>query len=78
MSAAQQAAMAEAIRITQCIRTSCLRLWMDGRGRGITANDLQTACSCLAHAVANARFARSFRTILRQAAVPLQSVLADA
>jgi putative transposase len=35
---------------TQCIRNTCLRLWMDEWGIG--ANDLQTACSRLAHAVA--------------------------
>src|SRR5262249_38623480 len=49
LSPAQQAAIAEAIRIAQCIRTTCLRVWMDGRG--ITANDLQTACSRLAQTV---------------------------
>jgi putative transposase len=46
---AQQAAIAEAICIAQFIRNTCLRLWMDGRGIG--ANDLQIACSRLAHAI---------------------------
>ena len=53
LSPAQQAAIDEAIRITQFLRNTCLRLWMDGRGIG--ANDLQTACSRLAHEVAVAR-----------------------
>jgi putative transposase len=44
---AQQAALNEAIRITQFLRNTCLRLWMDGQGVG--ANDLQLACSRLAH-----------------------------
>src|SRR5262249_36854681 len=47
---AQQMAIDEAIRITQFLRNRCLRLWMDERGVG--ANDLQTACSRLAHQVA--------------------------
>src|SRR5215475_2286323 len=49
LAPAQQAAIAEAIRSTQFIRNTCLRLWMDGRG--ITANDLQVACSRLAQTV---------------------------
>jgi len=47
LSRAQQAAIDEAIRTTQFIRNKCVRLWMDGRG--VTANDLQTLCSRLAH-----------------------------
>jgi len=49
-TAAQQAAIDEAIRVVQFIRNRCLRLWMDGRRVG--ANDLQLACSRLAHEVA--------------------------
>ena len=30
--AAQRAAIEETIRITPCIRTSCLRVWRDERG----------------------------------------------
>jgi putative transposase len=40
------AAIDEAIRITQFIRNTCLRLWMDTRG--ITKNDLQCYCAVLA------------------------------
>jgi putative transposase len=43
---AQAAAIEEAIRTVQFIRNKCLRLWMDGRGRG--DNDLQVSCSQLA------------------------------
>jgi putative transposase len=46
LSRAQQAAIDEAIRTTQFIRNTCVRLWMDGRG--VTANDLQVLCSRLA------------------------------
>src|SRR5215813_7731170 len=44
----QRTAIDEAIRIVQCIRNKCLRLWMDGRGIG--DNDLQVYCSALARA----------------------------
>jgi len=30
VGSSQQAAIAEAIRMSQCIRNTCLRLWMDG------------------------------------------------
>jgi len=59
---AQRAAMDEAIRIVQFIRNKCLRLWMDERG--ITGDDLQTACSRLAHAFA---FAARLNAQARQA-----------
>src|SRR5262245_28407225 len=59
----QQAAIDEAIRITQFIRNTCLRLWMDGNS--ITANDLQTACSRLAHTVT---FVAPLNSQARQAA----------
>jgi REP element-mobilizing transposase RayT len=39
-------AIDEAIRVTQFIRNTCLRLWMDTRG--ITKNDLQCYCAVLA------------------------------
>ena len=42
----QYAAIDEAIRVTQFIRNTCLRLWMDTRG--ITKNDLQCYCAVLA------------------------------
>src|SRR5262245_20010676 len=63
VSSAQRAAIDEAIRITQFIRNRCLRLWMDGRGIG--ANDLQIACSRLAHEVA---FVAPLNSQARQAA----------
>jgi putative transposase len=63
LAPAQQAAIDEAIRIAQFIRNTCLRLWMDGRG--ITANDLQTACSRLAHTVT---FVAPLNSQARQAA----------
>jgi putative transposase len=40
------AAIDEAIRVVQFIRTKCLRKWMDGRG--VSKNDLQCYCSVLA------------------------------
>src|SRR2546426_1699235 len=40
--------MDEAILMTQCTRSKCLRLWMDGRG--ISKNDLQCFCAQLAKA----------------------------
>ena len=53
---AQQAVVDKAIRCTQFLRSTCPRLWMDARGAvggvgGVGANDLQLACSRLAHAV---------------------------
>ncbi len=60
---AQQAAIDEAIRVAQCIRNTCLRLWMDGQG--ITANDLQITCSRLAHEFA---FVARLNSQARQAA----------
>ena len=45
-SKSQEAALDEAIRITQFIRNKCLRLWMDERG--INKNDLQCSCAVLA------------------------------
>ncbi len=44
----QYAAIDEAIRIVQFIRTKCLRLWMDTRGTH--KNDLQCSCALLAKA----------------------------
>ena len=43
---AQYAAIDEAIRITQFIRNTCLRQWMDERG--VSSNDLQRYCAVLA------------------------------
>ncbi|EFH80110.1 RNA-guided endonuclease InsQ/TnpB family protein [Ktedonobacter racemifer] len=56
---AQYSAIGEAIRITQCIRNKCLRLWMDTRG--INRNDLQCYCAELAKAY-------SFATLLNSQA----------
>jgi putative transposase len=42
----QYAAIDEAIRITQFIRNTCLRTWMDKRG--VSKNDLQCSCAVLA------------------------------
>ena len=44
----QYAAIDEAIKITQFIRNTCLRRWMDSRG--VTANDLQCYYAVLADA----------------------------
>src|SRR5262249_6154804 len=63
VSSTQQAAIDEAIRITQFLRTTCLRLWLDGRR--VSENDLQLACSRLAHAVA---FVAPLNSQARQAA----------
>ena len=63
MSSTQQAAIDEAIRITQFLRNTCLRVWMDGRR--VSENDLQLACSRLAHAVA---FVAPLNSQARQAA----------
>ncbi len=45
-TAAQYAAIDEAIRVVQFIRNKCLRKWMDERG--ISKNDLQVYCAVLA------------------------------
>src|SRR5882762_198265 len=42
----QDAAIDEAIKITQFIRNKCLRTWMDERG--VSANELQGLCAVLA------------------------------
>ena len=47
-TAAQYAAIDEAIRVVQFIRNKCLRKWMDERG--ISKNDLQVYCAVLAKA----------------------------
>src|SRR5260370_8489217 len=62
-SKAQDAALDEAIRITQFIRNKCLRLWMDTRGTN--KNDLQCYCSTLAKAYP---FAAHLNSQARQAA----------
>jgi transposase len=63
LSRAQQAAIDEAIRTTQFIRNTCVRLWMDGRS--VSANDLQTLCSHLAQEYP---FAARLNSQARQAA----------
>jgi len=63
LSRAQQAALDEAIRTTQFIRNTCLRLWMDGKS--VTANDLQVLCPRLAHEYP---FAARLNSQARQAA----------
>jgi putative transposase len=60
---AQAAAIDEAIRTTQVIRNKALRLWMDGCG--VTANDLQVLCACLAQEYP---FAAALNSQARQAA----------
>ncbi|PZW28385.1 putative transposase [Thermosporothrix hazakensis] len=62
-SKAQFAAIEEAIRTTQFIRNTCLRLWMDARG--ISRNDLQRYCAVLAKQFP---FALSLNSQARQAA----------
>src|SRR5262245_50381956 len=67
-STAQRAAMDEAIRVVQFIRNTCLRLWMDARRdeRGVSAKDVQLACSRLASAftfVAPPRFQHDGRSV---------------
>ncbi|PZW19481.1 putative transposase [Thermosporothrix hazakensis] len=62
-SKAQFAAIEEAIRTTQFIRNTCLRLWMDARG--ISRNDLQRYCAVLARQFP---FALSLNSQARQAA----------
>ena len=59
---AQYAAIDEAIRITQFIRNTCLRRWMDERG--VSKNDLQCYCADLAHEYS---FARLLNSQARQA-----------
>ena len=63
LSRAQQAAIDEAIRVTQFIRNKALRFWMDGRS--VTANDLQVLCSHLAQEYP---FAAQLNSQARQAA----------
>jgi putative transposase len=66
LSAPQQDAIDEAIRITQFIRNKALRLWMDGQdGHGVAANDVQRLCSRLA---AEFAFAARLNSQARQAA----------
>ncbi|GCE09334.1 RNA-guided endonuclease InsQ/TnpB family protein [Dictyobacter aurantiacus] len=60
---AQYAAIEDAIRITQFIRNTCIRQWMDGRGVG--RNDLQASCSPLAQEFP---FASKLNSMARQAA----------
>nr|BBH87415.1 transposase [Thermosporothrix sp. COM3] len=62
-SKAQFAAIEEAIRTTQFIRNTCLRLWMDARG--VSRNDLQRYCAVLAKQFP---FALSLNSQARQAA----------
>nr|BBH85314.1 hypothetical protein KTC_00650 [Thermosporothrix sp. COM3] len=62
-SRAQFAAIEEAIRTTQFIRNTCLRLWMDARG--VSRNDLQHSCAVLARQFP---FALSLNSQARQAA----------
>nr|BBH85295.1 hypothetical protein KTC_00460 [Thermosporothrix sp. COM3] len=62
-SKAQFAAIEEAIRTTQFIRNTCLRLWMDARG--VSRNDLQRYCAVLARQFP---FALSLNSQARQAA----------
>lgn len=59
----QYSAIDEAIRITQFIRNTCLRLWMDERG--VSKNDLQCYCAVLAKAYS---FATLLNSQARQAA----------
>jgi putative transposase len=59
----QEAAIDEAIRVTQFIRNKSLRLWIDTHG--ISRNDLQCYCAALAREYP---FARSLNSQARQAA----------
>jgi putative transposase len=59
---AQLTAIDDAIRTTQFIRNSCIRLWMDNPKTG--KNDLQKYCSVLA---ANFPFADQLNSMARQA-----------
>src|SRR6266480_1796928 len=58
----QYAAVGEAIRVVQCIRNKCIRLWIDGRR--INKNDLQCSCAVLAKEYS---FARCLNSQARQA-----------
>ncbi len=60
---AQDAAMDEAMKLTQFIRNKCVALWMNERG--ISKNDLQ--CSC-AHLAKEYPFANNLNSQARQAA----------
>ncbi len=63
---AQYEAIDEAIRVTQFIRNTCLRLWMDSPcNSSITRNDLQCSCSTLAK---DYDFASRLNSQARQAA----------
>lgn len=62
-TAAQEAAIEEAIRVVQFIRNKALRLWMDTRGT--SKNDLQCLCAQLAR---DYPFARRLNSQARQAA----------
>jgi putative transposase len=59
----QQAAIDEAIRVTQFIRNKAIRLWMDGRGVG--QYDLQALCAQVAREYP---FAARLNSMARQAA----------
>ncbi|HEY7358373.1 MAG TPA: transposase [Ktedonobacterales bacterium] len=59
----QQAAIDEAIRVTQFVRNKALRLWMDGRG--ISQYDMQALCVQLAK---DYPFAARLNSMARQAA----------
>jgi putative transposase len=59
----QQAAIDEAIRVTQFIRNKSIRLWMDGRGVG--QYDMQALCAQLAK---DFPFATRLNSMARQAA----------
>ncbi|HEY7357806.1 MAG TPA: transposase, partial [Ktedonobacterales bacterium] len=59
----QQAAIDEAIRITQFVRNKALRLWMDTRG--VSQYDMQALCSQLAQEYP---FAARLNSMARQAA----------
>ncbi len=58
----QFSAVDEAIRTTQFIRNSCIRLWMDNKGTG--KNDLQKYCAVLAKEFP---FANELNSMARQA-----------
>ncbi len=60
---AQYSAIEEAIRTTQFVRNTCLRLWM--QTRGINRNDLQCYCAELASSYP---FARALNSQARQSA----------
>ena len=61
-TAAQEAAIEEAMRVVQFIRNKALRLWMEVRGS--SKNDLQCLCAHLAKAYP---FARRLNSQARQA-----------